>query len=679
MRLTRFLPLTAVVLLSGCLYGVRDKVDRVQCDMALHPYDPAPPGQAEPPKPISGADKPATPTVPDESQNTPATDVRTAAILQAKPEKPLTPAELAARRLQVPGVIPGSETPPLDFTKPKPGGKPGERIPMTPAERAAAVKALYPDPPALEPGPTVQPGPGGRPYTLADLQELATRFSPTLKQAISDVQAARGNMLTARAYPNPTLAFEADPSATGLSPTFQGFFLDQPIKTAGKLKLQEAAARKDLENAELALRRARSDLSTQVRNAYFGVLVAWETMRVNRGVARLTDEVYRIQRDLAVEGFAADYEPATLLGQADQARLAYRNSLFAYRGAWRQLVAAVGLRERDMPPTEVAGRVDAFVPIFDYDQVLARVLGRHTDILSARNTIEKTRYNLQLQQITPWFPDVDVQVKVQKDFTTPPGQFVPSVTIAMPLSVWDQNKGNIIAAEAAMTRALDQEHAAELTWTGNLASAFTTYRQNLQALEDYRRRILPYQVRAYRGVFLRRAEVGGGVAPVRTPIAFADLVTAQQALTSSVTTYLGILGTLWSSVVSVADPLQSDDLFQLAEVETLPPIPDLDHLLPLPCNHDCPALGTGPAAGCAPTATPAVPSATASAPAEPAGQLPAARPVPRAPATGPAWMLPRVGDGQRPLGPALPAAVPGPGLDGYVAPFSSPGLGGFGQ
>ena len=75
-------------------------------------------------------------------------------------------------------------------------------------------------------------------------------------------------------------------------------------------------------------------------------------------------------------------------------------------------------------------------------------------------------------------------------------------------------------------------------------------------------------------------------------MAFADLVTAQQALTTSVTTYLGLLGQLWTSVVSVADPQQTDDLFQFATAQPLPPIPDLDHLLPLPCEHDCPARGT---------------------------------------------------------------------------------------
>src|SRR5207302_893185 len=153
------------------------------------------------------------------------------------------------------------------------------------------------------------------------------------------------------------------------------------------------------------------------------------------------------------------------------------------------------------------------------------------------------------------------------------------VIIGTPLSVWDQNKGNIIAAESALDRALEQPHATRQTLTGNVATTFGNYRNNLDALEYYRR-IMPQLVLAYRGVFERRAQVG---AQGLHPLAFADLVTAQQALTAGVTQYLTVLGTVWTSVVGVADLLQTDDLFQMGQPEALLPIPDLDHVLPLPC------------------------------------------------------------------------------------------------
>jgi cobalt-zinc-cadmium efflux system outer membrane protein len=63
------------------------------------------------------------------------------------------------------------------------------------------------------------------------------------------------------------------------------------------------------------------------------------------------------------------------------------------------------------------------------------------------------------------------------------------------------------------------------------------------------------------------------------------VVSAQQGLASSLGTYLGLLSTLWSSVVGVADFLQTDDLFQLAKPLGVPQIPELESLSTWPCGH----------------------------------------------------------------------------------------------
>jgi len=72
-----------------------------------------------------------------------------------------------------------------------------------------------------------------------------------------------------------------------------------------------------------------------------------------------------------------------------------------------------------------------------------------------------------------------------------------------------------------------------------------------------------------------------------------------------VSSYLAILGTLWTSVVSVADVLQTDDLFQAAQVRELPPLPDLDSLPAWPCCHECPPGGQA-TSDCCPAAKPQV-------------------------------------------------------------------------
>jgi cobalt-zinc-cadmium efflux system outer membrane protein len=563
------------------LYHARERADATVCTLAAHPYDLLP----AQPESTTGAGTSRTTAKVTERPPAPAQDIQTTAYMsEEKPEQ--LPGSKPRLEPKIPPEVPGSETPLL-------------KLPRDRVQAQRELERIYPQLAPLPVEPIAQPGPDGKPYTLSALQQLAAMNSPTLRQAASDVEAARGNLIQARAYPNPTVGWNVQPSNDGSTAGLQGPFFDQNVKFAGKLKLASAAAEMDLRNAELALRRARNDLSTAVRNAYFGVLVARETVRVNKGLAMFTDQIYRLH--LAGQlgaGAAAPYEPAALRAQAYTTRLAYNQSIQTYIYAWKQLVAAMGVRQ--LPLTEIGGRIDAVIPYFDYDAVLAYALQNHTDVLTARNGLEKARFNLKLAQITP-YPDVDFNISFLKEYALAPKQFVHTATIGFPLPIWDQNKGAIIAAESALMRATEEPHRVEEILTTALATAYTGYKQNLDALEYYRRYILPDQVRYYRGVFDRRQ--------IDPNAAFADFVTAQQTLSANVSSYLGILSSLWSSVVSVADLLQTDDLFQLGQPRELPPLPDFNQLPNWPCCHVCPQP-VMPVGGCWPAPQPGQPQNT---------------------------------------------------------------------
>jgi cobalt-zinc-cadmium efflux system outer membrane protein len=290
-------------------------------------------------------------------------------------------------------------------------------------------------------------------------------------------------------------------------------------------------------------------------------------VRVSEALARFTDEIYRLYTGYLASGFAAPYEPAALRAQTYATRLAYQQAITGYIYAWKQLVAALGLPQ--LPLTEVAGRVDRLIPYYDYDAVLAHILAHHTDVQTARNNVQKAQYNLKLSQITP-YPDMDLYGAVWKESTIVPYAIFYSVQVGVPIPIWDQNKGNIKSAQAALIRAVEEARRVEFALTNNLATNYLNYKNNLDALEFYRRHILPDQVRNYRGVFEHRQ-----IDPTASP---TELVGAQAALSSSLTSYLGILSQLWTSVVGVADLMQTDDLFQLAKPRELPELPALDNL-----------------------------------------------------------------------------------------------------
>jgi cobalt-zinc-cadmium efflux system outer membrane protein len=486
-------------------------------------------------------------------------------------EQPLERPRTLAERLKIPPDLPGANAPPI-------------LLPPTtasPEEKQAVLDRLYPAMPPL--GQTRKPGPGptGRALTLADLHNLAMTNSPLIRQASADIEAARGAAIQAGTYPNPNFGYQSDTAGTAATAGFQGVFVEQTIKTAGKLQLAQEAAVMDLQNAQVAFRRAKSDLLTQVRLGYFAVLVAQENVKVNLALAGFTDEVYRVQVEQVKGAQAAPYEPLQLRVLAVQARGSLVQARNRYTAAWKQLASTLGLP--GMAPAELSGHVDVPIPLYQYKQVLERVLNSHTDVITAENSLTKSRINLRLAQITP-VPDVSLHVAIEKDFSVPPFSITHSIQMGVPVPVWDQNKGNIIQAQGALLRATEDIHRVRADLTNRLATAFEQYEDNRILLEYYHRQILPDQVRAYRGVYTRHQQEPDKVS-------FGDVVTAQQTLASTITTYVTTLGSTLTAVVNVADFLQTEDLYRLDQpgepVQSVAPIPDLEQLPTLPCCHPC--------------------------------------------------------------------------------------------
>jgi cobalt-zinc-cadmium efflux system outer membrane protein len=584
---------------AGCLHPVTEKVDATVCGLAARPRDLDPAQSTPEPAPVM---PPARSSGSGDSFIAPALWLQPAAGPPTNPPattQPPTgtppagqPATLP-NRLNIPPGLPGAGAPQILLP------------PLTPeneAKRREAIAKLYPPLEPLGPDPQPLPGPDGRPFTLADLQHLGLSNSPLLRQAVANIEAARGAAIQAGAYPNPQVGFEQDTIYTAGGPGYMGGFFDQKIVVGSKLQLARAAATMDLKNAELARRRAETDLMTKVRSGYYAVLVAQENERISRDLARFTGDIYRIQvEQVSKGGIAAPYEPLQLKALAVQARASLVTARNRYTSAWKQLAAALGLP--GLPPTELAGRVDAALPVFDHDFILNYALRNHTDVQTAENTFVKSQYNLRLARQTV-VPDVNVRLMLQKDFTGTPFNMDPSVQVYFPLPVWDRNQGGIIQAQGTIVNASEESHRVRNDLTSRLADAFERYSTNRVLLGYYRDQILPDLVRAYRGIYQRyQTEVAPGAAlpgalaapaGATGPPQFADVVVGQQNLANAVVTYVQTLGLAWQAVVDVADLLQTDDIYRAGDhvfpTECVAPLPDIGALPPLPCCHPCSPL-----------------------------------------------------------------------------------------
>jgi cobalt-zinc-cadmium efflux system outer membrane protein len=213
-------------------------------------------------------------------------------------------------------------------------------------------------------------------------------------------------------------------------------------------------------------------------------------------------------------------------------------------------------------------------------------------VLTALNDILRARLRLRQAQVAR-YPDLDLQLKFQKDYTAAPHLLTASIQATAPILVWDRNQGNIMQAEAQLAFAEEEQHKAHDDLYARLADAFGRYDSNRKTIEYYRQYILPDLLRAYRALYLRYQTdtvprlQGLPVPVVSDPPRFQDLVTAQQNLVTTTQAYVSALGTTWTAVVDVANLLQTPDLFQVTERQEVHPIPELR---PLPCCHPCSPL-----------------------------------------------------------------------------------------
>jgi cobalt-zinc-cadmium efflux system outer membrane protein len=566
--------------LCGCSY-LTNRVDQQINELAeqvqhvdIHPAQDQAPALASEPLPAPWRLPPPPETMaPPPAEKLPAAPPEVKPAAQEASLKPQAPSSVQQAvalqetetkpppRLVIPPNLPGAKAP---------------ELPSYPKEPEKQRKYLQEHFPPLPRAPQLRPaapGPEGRPLTLADLQRLAATYSPAIKNAESALEAAKGAAKQAGAYPNPSVFFEQDTVGTGPA-GYEGFGFHQTIMTGGKLKLQQAAAMMDVLNAQLALKRAYTDLSYAVRTNYFAVLVAREAMKVNQALYEFADEIYRVQIELIPGGFAAPYQALQLRPLALQARFNLIQSQNQYLASWKQLTASLGLR--DMPPSELAGQVDMSVPVFDYDEVRDRVLANHTDVRTAYNDIWKARFNLRLAQVTN-VPNVDLNVLGQKDTTAPPNVIAHSLQVSLPVPVWNQNLGAIKQATGQLAQAQTEPDVARNNLTVTLADAYNRYATNRENVAITMQQVQD-QVRAFR--MLRESWLKAGVA---SGLGFTDVYVAQQTLATYIGNYIAALGLQWTAVCDVANLLQTSDLFQVGPREEMAPVPDLKQLAPCLC------------------------------------------------------------------------------------------------
>jgi cobalt-zinc-cadmium efflux system outer membrane protein len=344
-------------------------------------------------------------------------------------------------------------------------------------------------------------GQTGPVYKLDALEQMALAHNPTLRQAEQNIEAARGIRRQVGLPPNPTIGYYGDEIRGGsFRSGKQGFFIDQPIVTGGKLGLNQKIEDQSIHQQESASAAQRYRVLNATRQAYYQVLTAQELLSVKRDLAGIAHATAEYTRELSNSGQADETEVLQTEVAEQQMLIAAGVQENLLHRAWTALASAVG--ESQLAMGTVQGDIEALPPDADDGKLLEELLRSSPAVQYAQASVARAVAELKRARRDP-LPDISARGGIAQD-NEPLGApqsragLVGFAEIGAQIHLFDRNQGNVDAARAAVESARQELAQVQLTLRDRSAAVVENYRSARLIATRYRDAILPRTERAYR-------------------------------------------------------------------------------------------------------------------------------------------------------------------------------------
>ncbi len=349
-----------------------------------------------------------------------------------------------------------------------------------PASQPLPPPALPADQPLLMQRETLQIAPA----RLEDFEKSALTNHPQIAAAAQAVQVAEGKAWQTRLYPNPMVGV-GSPQLGGSESQYQAF-LSQDILTGKKKRLDQAAACQEVEQARLALTRARFDVLTAVRRRFFEALAAQNRVAVQGDLVKLAQRSKEIGDALFKGGEGTKTDTLLLEIELDRAQVALATDQTILDATKRRLATATGTP--GLPIDVLYGDLAAESLQIEFDQAQeeAAFLNAQTGIAQAE--AERARILLRRAIVEP-YPTFNAMGGYMRQFEGIEHMGMFQVTMTLP--VWNRNQGGKAAAQAYVGQADANVRRVQFELSGQAAEAVGRYRAAVILVQRFQSDILP--------------------------------------------------------------------------------------------------------------------------------------------------------------------------------------------
>lgn len=408
---------------------------------------------------------------------------------------------------------------------------------QAPRESPVARTARPATPPAKPVCPVAFTQPAAAAGGLDDLLALARARNPDLAAAVARVGEARGNLVQAGLYPNPTVGYSGNQINDGPGTAGQqGGFVSQEFVTGGKLRLAKDAAALGVTAADWHAASRWHETAARVKAAYYEHLAAAAALRETELMLRLFEQGLERTEKLAAGVHVESYDVSRLKVEVVQARNRVGGARQRVAAAARMLAVAVGVEHLAAGGDEADFDRELGVPDFDR---AAEVAARSSFVLAAEAEAAQAEAEVRQAAAKP-IPNVSVTAVGAHDYTTRAP--TATVQVGVPLPLFDRNQGNVAAARSRHAALLAAVGQARLKVRERLATAYQRYENADRQLRLYAEHVIPDATAALTQVDKVYEAKGER---------FFDTLDARRVLTTARIEYANALGELFAAAAEI--------------------------------------------------------------------------------------------------------------------------------
>jgi cobalt-zinc-cadmium efflux system outer membrane protein len=334
--------------------------------------------------------------------------------------------------------------------------------------------------------------------SLSQAQRLAFERNWDLLAAKSGMDTAAAQLIVAKEFPNPTFSWsttKVDPNGSA-TPMGNGFWdrsydtvfaISQLVEVAGKRGARQSSANAGVTGARARFFDARRTLEQGVTKSYVAALLAEENARILNDSSRSLRHEADIAQARLKAGDISESDERQIENNAEAFELQAKSAEAAAVQARIAVEILMGVAhpQGHWTAQDSLEQLSVVPPQTNSATGVAR-----PDVLAAEADVRKAKADLKLQRALR-IPDPTFSAIYEHEPPGPPGPDTFGLGISFPLPIWNLNRGNIKAAEAALDLsafALDKVRAQA---AADIAGTQVNYQEAYDRWQRYETQIRP--------------------------------------------------------------------------------------------------------------------------------------------------------------------------------------------